>query len=208
MKSGSSVCFLKEHEWTDTGIPFNEHEFVNVFENLNRAERIIGSPRTNVELDAIKEIIGKKMTQLDTRKKRMLVLCHGRNHRKLNQEILDEYEVVFVDASRTSNPDVVCDISQHLHLFLPYGPFDVVSFVYAPCHLFSDQYVRDVVSQLVKKDGYVFFQHLLRSPNHMICRNCGQEQMMLPFLLGVKKLLYPSINIKDVFLYQPPPCKC
>lgn len=199
---GVVKCRFTKHEWEDSGVLFTNDEVTNVIDQLKNSERIVNAPWTSSQVTKLQETIKQKMSQLDMSKKKMLALCHGHGCKKLFQEILDEYQVVFLDMAESSFPDIVCDVLQHLHFFLPYGPFDAVSFIFAPTFVFSDYYVCEVVSQLVAKNGFVFFDPVSRSPNHVKCKKCATEQEWKPFLMEVKKRLYPNVNVADKQMYE------
>lgn len=96
-----------------------------------------------------------------TSKKRMLVLCHGRKHRrKLNKDVKDEYDLVYVDHCKKCDPDIVMDLTgKDTALLSNHGPFDAVAFIFAPFTVFAHPQMRSIVPELLKQNNGVIFKH-------------------------------------------------
>jgi hypothetical protein len=108
---------------------------------------------------SIQTVVRRRCSAL-TLKKRMLVLCHGRKHRKIKKRITDEYDLIFVDYRKSCNPDIVMDLTGNdLGSLFHHGPFDAVAFIHAPFSVFSHRQIRATVPQLLKQnDGFIINQ--------------------------------------------------
>lgn len=149
-----SSCY---HSWGDYPFRFSKRLFAKkvVKERLQK----LGKDTRRKSRPSIRNSILKKIENLrywHTRslgKRRMLVLCHGRNHPKLLPSLRKEYSLLYVDKNKKCRPDVVMNIRRDIDLFIPFGKFDAIAFVFPPYDLFLSEQLRENIKQLLAPSG-------------------------------------------------------
>jgi hypothetical protein len=149
-----SSCF---HSWSEHPFRFSKRLFAKkvVKERLQKigkdSER---KPRLSIRSSILRRIERLHYWRTPSLgKRRMLVLCHGRNHQKLLPSFYKDYALLYVDSDKKCNPDVVMDIKKDIDLFLPFGKFDAIAFVFSPYDVYLSDHVRETIKQLLAPCG-------------------------------------------------------